>query len=163
MAALKCAIPFNGIATVTSADKTLIQIKAPTNQRLKILGFELGFSGQSTTDPPVIVKGTIQSGAGSGGTAVSGGSGINLVARSLSETPLATGLIGPATGAWGTDPAGGSDPILYEQQVHPQGNLPKTFYEGREIIVKGGERFALVLNSGSGAINTCRGVLYYEE
>ena len=47
-----------------SAKKTLLQVEAPTNQRLLVKEVSISFNGDSTTDRPIVVKVERQNDAG---------------------------------------------------------------------------------------------------
>lgn len=155
MAALRGVVTFESIQIVTSANKTIVQLKAPSNQRVRITGFRIGCTGVVTTDAPLRVKGYQQTSAGTGGTSATP----QKLEQSLSETIQTTAQTGPASGAWTAEPTAGV--VQYENRVHPQGALNETIYYTCDIIVKGGDYFGLVV-FGSQA-NTLDGCLYFEE
>jgi hypothetical protein len=163
MAGLKCAQPFDQINGVATAYKTIWQLKAPTNQRVKLTAFRLGCMGVVTTDPPVLVRLLLQTTAGTGGTA---GTPV-LTDRDASETIQSTTLLGPASGTWAATGGGtGAEPtastIFYTDSIHPQGRIPEMFFQP-EMWLKGGERVGLMVNVGSGAVNGFVGTIFWEE
>lgn len=157
MAGLKCGVSFSGISLAAGVGKTVVQIKAPTNQRVKLAGFRLGFNGTVTTDGPIKIQGYHQSSAGTPG----GGATPTPVKleRSLSETPQTTAVTAPTGAAWTTEPTTGD--LQYNNRCHPQGSVSETFYFTSEIWIKGGEWFGLFLTSPQA--NSVDGELYFEE
>lgn len=156
MAGLRCIVPFSGIALAAGVLKTVIQIKAPANQRVRIVGWRLGFNGTVTTDGPIKIQGYQQTSAGTGpGSSPSAGK----LDRSLAETPLTTAQLAPTGAAWTTEPTLGD--LQYNNRCHPQGSNSETFYFTTEIFVAGNERFGLVLTAPVG--NSVDGELIWEE
>lgn len=156
MAGLRCVQTFSGIAGVSSAYKTLCQITAPSNQRLKITAIRLGCGGITTTDPPVLVQLVVQSSPGTGGSA---GTPV-LLDDEMTEAIQTTTLTGPTSGTWTGEPTPGN--VKYQDAIHPQGRVPEVFFQP-EIWVKGATRIGLRVNVGSGAVNSFSGSIYWEE
>lgn len=157
MAGLRCVVPFSGISLAAGVGKTVCQIKAPANQRVKVVGWRLGFNGVVTTDQPIKVQGYHQSTAGTpggGGTPTP-----NKLERSLAETPQTTAVTAPTGGAWTAEPTAGD--LQYNNRCHPQGSNAETFYFTTEIWLKGGEWFGLFLTAP--AANSVDGELIFEE
>src|SRR5947209_5409639 len=91
MAGLRFKVPFGPVQLVASSFKTLVQIKAPTNQRVKITKVFLGFDGISATDPIPIIEFARQTTAGTGGRSITPSKG----EQEASRRPL--GPIGKVT------------------------------------------------------------------
>lgn len=157
MAGLACVVPFSGISLAAGVGKTVLQIKAPSNQRLRITGIRLGFNGTVTTDGPIKVQGYQQSTAGTpgGGTTPTP----NKLQRSLAETPQTTAQTAPTSGAWTGEPTAGD--LQYNNRCHPQGSVCENFFLTTEIWVAGGERFGLFLTAP--VANSVDGELIFEE
>jgi hypothetical protein len=157
MARLDCVQTFAGIAGAASAYKTLVQITAPTNQRVLIKAVRLGCSGTVTTDPPILVQLALQTSAGTGGV-----SGTPVILEDeMGESIQSTTLTGPvAAGAWTAEPT--TTNIKYQDTIHPQGRIPEVWIQPN-LIVKGGTRLGLRINVGSGGTNSFYGSLYFEE
>jgi hypothetical protein len=159
MAGLRGAVTFSGIAGVQSAYKTLIQVAAPSAQRIRITAIRLACEGTVTTDPPVMVQYVRQTSAGS-----STGTGTPTPVKldvDLSETIQTTAITGPASGAWTTSEPTATD-VIYQDAIHPQGRIPEVWIVP-EIWVPAGGRLGLRVNVGSGAVNSFGGTIYFEE
>jgi hypothetical protein len=156
MAGLRCVQTFSGIAGVSSAYKTLVNLKTQTNQRIKITAVRLGGTGITTTDPPVLVQLLVQSGTPSGGVT---GSPVKLDDE-MTETIQTQTLTGPTSGAWGTEPTAGN--VKYQDAIHPQGRIPEVFFQP-ELWVAGNSQFGLRVNVQSGAVNAFYGSIFWEE
>jgi hypothetical protein len=159
MAGLRCAVTFSGIGGVSSAYKTLIQLAAPANQRVKVAAVRLACEGTVTTDPPVMVQYLRQTSAGSS-TGTGAPAPVKLDAD-LSESIQTTATTGPTSGAWTTSEPTAGD-VLYQDAIHPQGRIPEVWILP-EIWIPAGGRLGIRVNVGSGAVNSFGGTIYFEE
>jgi hypothetical protein len=124
------------VASTTSA-KTLIQLVAAANVRVKVLEWSVSFAGTSNTATPVQVDIVRQSDAGTS-------SALTLVknnesdGETLQTTALQTITAEPTTGS-----------TVMTEEVHPQTGYTWQAPFGREIIIKGGNRAGLRVTAGA--------------
>ena len=150
MAALRAVIRKSAITTGTAL-KTLLQLIAPANQRLKILEIGIGFHGVVNTNQPIQVDLVRQSTAGTmtSLTAVP-------IDEDTTETPQAT-----AGHTATVEPTAGN--VLATWPIHPQTAMIYTFPKGDEIVVKGGSRLGLCCTVLDGNSTTADVYIKYEE
>lgn len=148
MAALGMAAQTAAITTGTSA-KTLVQIVAPTNQRLKVRAWSVSFAGIAPTDAPILCKLVRQTDAGTSSalTPVVTGSGV------VAETPQSTARHTATVEPTATD-------VLRTEEVHPQGGFQERIADG-EIVVPGGGRLGIQVTAGVSVSAVAR--IEYEE
>ena len=118
------------IATGTSA-KTLLQILAPANQRLKVKEWSISFTGVSNTGVPIKVDVLRQTTAGTM-TSLTPVQGNNSDSETLQVTAQHTATVEPTAGD-----------VLFSEEVHPQYGYTWQAPFGDEIPVKGGSRLAI--------------------
>ncbi len=137
------------IATGTAA-KTLLQLVAPTNQRLKVREVSISFKGVTSTDVPILVDILRQTDAGTMSALT-----INPDDASIDETLQAT-----AQHTATVEPSAGV--VLMREEVHPQGGsfLWQAPFRG-ERTVKGGTRLGVRVTAAVSISATAR--LEYEE
>src|SRR5205823_2986459 len=102
--------------SVTSTAKTFLTMKAPTNQRLKVKGFEICGKGTSNTDTPVKVELGLITTDGQTGTATAV-TAVPLDGDVTSGTPTGTYYKN-----YGTEPTTYGS-ILRTWEIHPQTGL----------------------------------------
>lgn len=115
--------------------ETLIQIVAPTNQRVKIVRWGVFFDGTQPRNEPVQIRVLRQL---SSGTA----SSLSLVKLddSLSETIRTT-----ARYDFTSEPTGSS--VIESYNIHPQQGIYVPYVLGQEIIISGGGRLGIDCNA----------------
>jgi hypothetical protein len=129
MSALICVANPGEITSGTSA-KTLVQIVAPANQRLKILEWGVFCKGVTPTDVPLKVRLLRQTTTGTM-------SALTLFKRGTpAETIQSTAQQGASA-----EPTAGD--VLAVREVHPQLGYQEKFAFGQEIIVPGGGRVGI--------------------
>jgi hypothetical protein len=128
-----------GEASITSTAKTVVAVKAPSNQRLKIKGIEIFGKGTSNTDTPVKVEAIVASNIASG---TAGSVTTQVQDTEMGETPQGT-----YTGNYSAEPTYTSAVVTRTWEVHPQTGLVVYFPLHDEIKLKGGQGFALRLTS----------------
>jgi hypothetical protein len=137
------------IATGTAV-KTLLQLVAPTNQRLLVKEISISFKGITSTDAPILVDLLRQTTAGtmSALTINPDDAGYD---EALQATAQHTATAEPTAGV-----------ILYSEEVHPQGGafLWQAPYKA-ERICKGGTRLGLRVTAGVSVSALAR--MVYEE
>lgn len=134
MADLNFAAAPPEIAVPVTTVQTLLQVVAPTNQRLKVKEISVAFKGTSNTASPILVEVLYQSSAGTGGNA------LTLVKEDpdVQATIQSTAQYGP----WSTtEPTAGA--VVAREEVHPQTGFLWQAPFGGEYKVPGGSRFAV--------------------
>jgi hypothetical protein len=152
MAALQGQVAFGAGATCplsAGVAKTPAVVTAPSNQRLKILGYGFFFDGTVNSAQPVEIDIKRASATGAGTTATPQPN-----EGELTETFQASWLIN-----CGTEPTYTS--TLKTITVHPQLGYEYLAPAGQEIIVKGGGILGFQANAPA-AVNI-RGYVMYEE
>jgi hypothetical protein len=118
------------IATGTSA-KTLLQIVAPSNHRVKVVAWGIYFDGTSSTAEPILVRLLRQTTAGTMTSLTP-----TKLDDSLSETLQVT-----AQHTATAEPTAGD--VLKRVEVHPQSGYEEHCPYGQEYIVGGGDRIGI--------------------
>lgn len=128
--------------------KTVVQVLAPTNHRVKITGWGVFFDGISGTAAPVQVRILRQTSAGTMTT----GTPVKTAPRA--ESLLTTGFTNATVEPTFSD-------VLDIVMVHPQQGYEIKFAQGQEIIVGGAERVGIEITAP--AIVNARAKLLFEE
>lgn len=141
------------LALVAATEKTLIQVIAAANHRVKVLGWGIFFDGVSTTAEPVQVRVAKQ-------TTVIGGTPTTnnpvKIDSSVDEVVQTTATI------YGGAPTEPTTTDVYDVvEVHPQTGYEVKFPLGQELLVAGGGRLG-VLATAPAAVNA-RVKLFLEE
>jgi len=139
------------VALAAGVAKTVLQIVAPANQRLRIIGFGLFFDGTSGTDAPVLTRVLRQTTAG---TFVSTAQIPTKADDSLAEAML-TRFQYDAT----AEPTPGD--VMKRLNVHPQSGYEIMYPPGQEIYVGGSDRLGIECTAG--AVVNVVAVFYFEE
>lgn len=146
---------FNGIAQTAevalaaATAKTVLQIVAPANHRLRLLRWSVSFDGVSTTGEPVQVELVRQTTAGT----MSALTPVPLD-DSLSETLLTT-----AQHTATVEPSGAV--VVDSIEVHPQDRHEMVYPYGQEPIIGGSDRLGIKCTAP--AIVNVRAKLVWEE
>lgn len=121
--------------------KTLLQIVAAANDRLRIQGWGFSIKGTSATDPPVLVQLVRQTTAG---TMTAGTAGTNITKKNDidPETVQTTVRINATVEPTTTD-------VIESFEVHPQTGFYKLYPMGQEIMVPNGERLGFKVTSAT--------------
>lgn len=132
MAGLIYAVSVYQFQTVVDTLDTLVQIKAPTNQRLRVVGYGVAFSGTSVTETPIEVQLLWQTtdGTGTAATEVK-------YDGSLGETVQGVGQVAP----FSAEPTAGD--VIKKWYQHPQVPFEVMLPADQAIWVGGGDRVAL--------------------
>lgn len=123
------------VALAAATAKTVLQLNAAANQRLKIQRIGIFFDGASTTAVPVVVKMLVATTAGTN-TALT----LNKLVSSDSETIQTTA--GENATAEPTKTT-----LLDQWFIHPQMGLDLTYAFGQEKIIVGGGRVAIEITA----------------
>lgn len=137
------------VALAGSTAKTVLQLTAPTNTRLKLLRWKVSFDGVSPTAEPAQVRLLRQTTAGTM-------SSLNPVKgdNTLSDTLRSTGQTNATA-----EPTAGD--VLDAIEVHPQSGFAETFAYGQEPRIGGGGRIGVEVTSPS--VVNVRCVFVFEE
>ncbi len=149
MAGLRVSYPFS-VTTVIGATITAIQILAPTNQKIRIERILIHGLGVLNTDKPELFELLTQSTAGTGST---------ITGRNMNGSDSETAQ-GTAKGTYTVEPTAGT--VRESFAVHPQSPAQLVYPPGRDLLIKGGERLALRINTPV-AIQTYVGTIETEE
>jgi hypothetical protein len=132
MAGIRIATTTEGeIALVAATAKTILQLVAPANQRLLLVGLGISFDGTTSTDEPVTVELVKQSDAGTSSAATPVRDG-----DPGSETIQTTARKNATAEPTSTD-------VLRRYQIHPQGGGHERVFDADAIPIPGGTRLGL--------------------
>jgi hypothetical protein len=137
------------IALAAATAKTVLQLVAAANHRVKVLGFGVYFDGVSTTAEPVQVRMLRQTTAGTM-TALTPVKRDDSITDTLLTTAQHTATVEPTA----------SD-VLEVAEVHPQTFLEKWYPLGAEPIIGGGDRLGIECTAPA-TVNV-RAQLIFEE
>ena len=135
MADLRAVQSVSAVSLSAAAAQTLIQLLAPTNQRVKLCEIGISFNGTVNTAVPVLVQLMLQTTAGTRTT----GSPITEDGDDAETIQTVTGI------TFTVEPTYSS--ILRQWYVHPQTGAVLPLPIQRPITVKGAQRIALVANA----------------
>ena len=139
MARLKFTAHTNGeVALVAATAKTVLQILAPTNQRIAVRGWGVSFDGVSGSAEPVVVEVLRQTTAGtmtSGTSASEDGLGSETIQTTVTKAATA-------------EPTAGT--IIRQENIHPQTGVEFRFAPDEELIVPGGGRLGIRCTAPAG-------------
>lgn len=148
MAGILCSATTAEIALTAATAKTVIQIVAPTNQRLIVKSFGVFFDGVSTTAEPVQVRVLRQTTAGTMSSLTP--AMISAGSETLQATAQHTATAEPTAGN-----------VLDVYEVHPQAGLEKMIPLDQKWEVPGGTRLGIECTAPSGV--NVRAKIIYEE
>jgi hypothetical protein len=120
--------------------KTLLQVVAPTNQRVFVTSWGVYCKGTVNSDPAIRLRLIKQSDAGTGGTSVTASKKIP-----ASETVQTAAKCG----TFSVEPTVSGEPVD-EKMVHPQAGIEVPSFERDEVVLAGGDRIAIQYNNESG-------------
>lgn len=149
MAARFCSAQGQDISTGTST-KTILQVVAPANQALRLTEIGVSFQGTNNTNEPINVELVRQTTAGTM-SAVTPTKLDDDVAMSVQATAQKTATVEPTT----TD-------VVKSWAVHPQTGLVYNFNDMAPVIVKGGGRMAIRVNTPANSVD-CNAYINWEE
>lgn len=131
MSDMKLSVTSGEVALVNGVAKTVLQIKAATNQRIKASGITVSFKGVDPTNAPVRVK--VQR------TTTDGAS--TSVTPKKKDPAMAEAIQTTAGANFTTEPTPGD--VLEDIEIHPQTGMKWYYPMGDEIKVPGGGRLAI--------------------
>jgi hypothetical protein len=120
-----------GVALAAATAKTVLQLNAPTNQRVAVSGIHVSFDGVSGTAVPVLVEVARVTTAGTNTS----------VTPRKTDDDVATAIQSTAGENATAEPTYGD--ILKEIHVHPQSGYEVHIPFGKEIVIGGGDRLAI--------------------
>ena len=139
MSGLLASFNTQDMALVAATAKTVIQIKAATNQRVKILSWSVFFKDTVASDTPVEVQ-LIRQSTAIGGTPTAL-TGIKMD-TGMAETLQTTAAI------YGTSPTEPTTTDVRKMlKVHPQSGYEVIYPYGQELILIGGGRVGIVMTA----------------
>jgi hypothetical protein len=145
------------ISLASSSTKTLLQLAAPTSQRIAITAIYLGFDGTTATDAPAKIQMLLQTDAGTGGISTTEFHMDGTTAPTIQTTAL--------HGAWATTEPSAST-VLAEWFVHPTTAWERLYIPSAlELVVGASTRVGVRAITPSTAWTTvnCVGAIYWEE
>ena len=138
------------IALSAATARTVIQLVAAANHRVKILGWGVFFDGTSTTAEPVQVTMSRQTAAGT----------MTALTPTKTDDSIADTLLTTAQhSATGAEPT--TTDLIEAIEVHPQQGYEKWYPLGAEKIIGGGDRMGIICTAPA-SVNV-RANLYFEE
>jgi len=133
MARRNCSVTTEGeVALAAATVKTILQILAPTNQRVALRGFSVSFDGVSATAEPVQVELVKQTTAGTMTAATPVPEGVGLGSEAIQTVAQKNASAEPTT----TD-------VLRRYEVHPQSGREVRFGIEDEIVLAGAARVGI--------------------
>lgn len=125
------------VALTAATAKTVVQVSAPSNQRVKLLGWGLFFDGTSSSAEPVQVRLLRQTTAGTMSSLTP--AKLNTHSETLQSSASHTATAEPTAGD-----------VLDVAEVHPQGGFEKIYPEGKEPRIAGGGRIGIECTAPAG-------------
>lgn len=158
MARMKCGARIEtAISLASSSTKTLLQLAAPTNQRIAIGAIYVGFDGTTATDSPAEIQMLLQTDAGTGGVSTTEFQMDGTTAPTIQTTAL--------HGPWATtEPAAST--VFASWYVHPTSTYERLYIPNDdELVVGANTRIGVRAITPSTAWSTvnCVGAIYWEE
>lgn len=138
MADLRFRQAVSAVACAAATAQTLIQFKAPTNQRVVIREISISFAGTTNTDAPALVQLMRQTTAGTASTSTT----LVPIDDDLTETIQTVSNI-----TYTVEPTYGG--IIAAWYVHQQTGIVVPLSTIRPIVIKGGGRVGLVVTAGA--------------
>jgi len=137
------------VALSAATVKTIVRVKAPANQMVKVLAWGVSFDGTVSTNEPVVVQLLRQT---------TDGTGTSFTAKKVNDS-ISTSVQSTTHKDFSAEPTAGD--ILDTKEIHPQSGLHIIFPPGQEPIVGGGGRLAIRATAPN-AVNVS-GNLFCEE
>lgn len=152
MAGIHCVAATSEVALVAATPKTVLQVKAAANHRVRVLGWGVFFDGTSVTAEPVQVTLSRQTTAGTMSSLTAYAQNFDIAAMSvtLQTTATHTATAEPTTG--------GAVDVL---EVHPQSSYEVRYPLGQEVYIEPGGYLGIVCTAPAGV--NVRAKILYEE
>lgn len=139
MAGVFARLSTGEVSLSAATAKTALQVLAASNQRVLLHSLRVSLKGAVVTDTPINWKIVRQTGAGSGGTSLAAGTGLDKENNADDETLQMT-----AQKNLTSEPTS-DDAILDEGMIHPQDR--DMIYFVPPLPIKGGQRVGVKLNA----------------
>lgn len=149
MAAFQGTASTAEIALSAATAKTVLQLVAATNHRVKLLGWGVFFDGTSTTAEPVQIRLLRQTTAGT----------MTALTPTKRDDSIADTLLTTAQHTATAEPTAGD--VLDALECHPQQGFKEWYPMGAEVIIGGGDRLGLEVTAP--ATVNCRAAMTFEE
>ena len=149
MAAFQGQAATTEIALTAATAKTVVQLVAAANHRVKILGWGVFFDGTSTTAEPVQVRLLRQTTAGT----------MSALTPTKRDDSIADTLLTTAQHTATAEPTAGD--LLEAIEVHPQQGYQVLYPLGVEPIIGGGDRVGIECTAPAGV--NVRATVLFEE
>lgn len=138
------------VALTTATPKTILQVVAPANQRVKVLGWAVYFDGTSTTLEPAEFRLLTQTTAGTMSALTPTAMGV--YSETILSTAQHTATVEPAAGA-----------VIDVGRCHPQAGYEVKYPIGQEPMVAGGGRIGIEVTATFTGSLAARAKLICEE
>lgn len=142
MSALGIIAQAEAVTTGTAA-KTLVQLVAPANQRIKVKEISISFNGISNTATPILVEIVRQTSAGTMSALT-----LRKADPDDSETIQSSALQNATV-----EPTDGGD-VPMAEYVHPQTGYTWQAPFGEELVIPGGGRLGVRVTAGA-SVSAC--------
>ena len=149
MAAFQGQAATTEIALTAATAKTVVQLVAAANHRVKILGWGVFFDGQSTTAEPVQVRLLRQTTAGT----------MSALTPTKRDDSIADTLLTTAQHTATAEPTAGD--LIEAIEVHPQQGYQVMYPLSVEPIIGGGDRVGIECTAPAGV--NVRATVLFEE
>lgn len=120
------------VALAAATAKTVLQVAAPTSQRVAVKGLSVSFDGTSGSAEPVLVELCRQSGA------TTGSSGATVAKRDPAFPTVQSTAVKNITAAAET-----TDEVVEQWEIHPQAGADFAFSLDEEVIIAGGGKIGV--------------------
>ena len=148
MAGILGVVNTPSVALTAATAKTVLQLTAPANHRVKVLGWGVFFDGTNTAAVPVIVRVLRQT-----------TSGTTTAITPLQVVPVAETILTAAAHTATIEPT--ASDVIDEIACHPQQGFEVKFPMGQEIIIAGSGRLGIECNAPAGV--NVRAKIFFEE
>lgn len=138
MAGLQFQATTAEVGLTAATAKTVLQVVAPSNHRVKVLGWSVSFDGNNPSAEPVVVRLLRQTTAGTM-TALTPTKTDNSLSESIQSTAQHTATAEPTAGD-----------VLARREVHPQGSYEIWYPLGAEKWIGGGGRVGIECTAPAG-------------
>ena len=150
MSGIRATATSRSLALSAATARTVLQVVAASNHRVKVPEWGVSFDGASNTAVPVLVELVRQSSAGSGSSAVT----LSKADESTDETLQTTAIDGCTSEPTGSE-------VIHAELVHPQAGYTWQSQFGGELLIKGGTRLGLRCTAPAGV--NCKARITLEE
>ena len=151
MAGLCGTVSFSGTSLSAATAKTVFVASAPSNQRVRLTGWNLSFNGTVNSNTPILVVFQNASAAGT--------------STAFTPIPKEDELTETFQGTYGinatVEPTYTANKFKRQFYVHPQLGQEVYFPQGQELMIKGGGIMGIQVNAPQAV--SCSGWVDFEE